>query len=87
MTCENANVFKEIPVDFNCLILCVKNGMFFGRKMTEKIDWKLVEKVDKIEDYFINFKDKVEKKFDKIEKKVEGIEKKIDSLFSLLQNK
>ena len=99
--CENANVYKEIPVDFNCLILCVKNGMFFGRKMTEKIDWKLVEKVEGIEKKVEGIEKRIEgieKKIEGIEKKIEGIEKKIEerfegiekkinSLFSLLKNK
>ena len=88
--CENANVYKEIPVDFNCLILCVKNGMFFGRKMTEKIDWKLVEKVEGIEKKVEGIEKRIEgieKKIEGIEKKIEGIEKKIEERFEGIEKK
>ena len=90
VTMQNVNELKEISVDFNCLILGVKKGKFFGMEVTEYIDWKLVEEIEVIEKKVEGIEKKVEgivKKVEGIEKKIEGIEKKVDTLISLFQNK
>ena len=53
---ENLNSIIEAS-NFYCLILGIKNGIFFQRKVTESIDWKLVSD-------FKNFKWEIEKKID-----------------------
>ena len=53
---ENLNSIFEAS-NFFCLILGIKNGIFFQRKVTESIDWKLVSD-------FKNFKWEIENKID-----------------------
>lgn len=77
---QEDNNIERIPIDLDCLILGVKNGVFFGREVNENIDWKLISD-------FMEFKVSVENQFLKFEKKFLRIEKKIDDLTSLLQKK
>ena len=90
----------KININFNCLLFSLKKDeMFFGRKVTEYIEWKTVsdviklnKKLEKFHEEFDNYKEEMKKEFldfkieikKEMKKEFETFEKK---LVSLLQKK
>lgn len=63
--------FKEISLNFNCLILLLKeSGILFGRNATEYIDWKTVSEIKKL-------KEDIDSKYDEMTKKIDEMAKKM----------
>jgi hypothetical protein len=57
--------FKEISINFNCLILSLKeSGILFGGNATEYIDWKTVSEIKKL-------KEDIHSKYDEMTNKLE----------------
>ena len=82
----------EISVNFNCLLFSLNSDeMFFGRKVTEYIDWKIVsdaiklnQKIEQFHEEFVEFKKEMKKEFvdfkEGMKNDFENFEKKIVSL-------